>query len=47
MERDKGDNVEYICDDCGNEYQLAEVIVRSGGDRVVCGDCSTPDDRIV
>jgi len=37
----------YTCDECGDEYRLAEVIVYGGGDRIVCGDCSTPEDRIV
>jgi DNA-directed RNA polymerase subunit RPC12/RpoP len=41
------DDRTYTCDECGDEYRLAEVIVRDGGDRVVCGDCSTPGDRIV
>jgi AbrB family looped-hinge helix DNA binding protein len=37
----------YVCDECGRRYELPEVLVFGGGDRVVCGSCTTTEDRII
>jgi len=38
------------CDECGDEFNLAEVAIFHRGsddERVVCTDCLTPEDRII
>lgn len=37
----------YVCDDCDGEFDLAKILIVDGGDRVVCADCSKPEDRII
>ncbi|WP_337653223.1 AbrB/MazE/SpoVT family DNA-binding domain-containing protein [Halomontanus rarus] len=40
----------YTCEGCGRTYELPEVLVldRDGDDeRIVCGSCMTPEDRII
>lgn len=37
----------YVCDECNEAYDLPEVLVLEGGERVVCANCSGVEDRIV
>lgn len=37
----------YTCDECERDFPISKVLVLDGGDRVVCGDCMTVEDRIV
>jgi hypothetical protein len=40
----------FVCDECGGEFDLAEVAIFDRGgenERVVCTDCLTPEDRII
>lgn len=40
----------FVCDECGGEFDLAEVAIFDRGsenERVVCTDCVTPRDRII
>jgi len=40
----------YTCDECSDEFDLAEVAIFHRGsddERVVCTDCLTPEDRII
>jgi len=37
----------YVCDECNGEFDLAKILIVEGGERVVCADCSTPEDRII
>lgn len=37
----------YVCDDCGNSYDLGKVLIVESGERIVCAECSTPTDRII
>lgn len=40
----------YICEECGNEFDLAEVAIFNRGnenERIVCTDHLTPEDRVV
>ncbi len=38
---------DYICEDCGDQYDLGKVLVLNNGDRIVCAACSTPEDRVI
>lgn len=37
----------YVCDDCGESFDLGKVLIVESGERVVCAECSTPSDRII
>jgi|GEM_PF-1861178 len=37
----------YVCDDCGEAFDLGKVLIVESGERVVCAECSTPTDRII
>jgi hypothetical protein len=46
----KLDNPKYVCDECGDEFDLAEVAIFNRGsddERVVCVDHLKPEDRII
>lgn len=36
---------EHVCDDCGDTFPLPQVMI--SGERTVCGDCVTVEDRII
>lgn len=37
----------YECDDCGETFDLEKVIILDAGERIVCGNCVTTEDRII
>jgi len=57
LQLSEGDHVEvsvlgvqnggYVCDDCGDSFDLGKMLIVESGERVVCAECSTPSDRII
>lgn len=37
----------YECDECGTTHPLPNVLILDEGERIVCANCATVDDRIV